>query len=802
MADLLAQYKNWIQQYATQFGVDPKLAEAMILHESSNNPNAVSTKGAAGLTQLMPATAAQMGVTDINNPEQQIAGGIKYLSQQLKRYGSTELALAAYNAGPGAVNKFNGIPPYKETQDYVARIMSTYNSAKAADPKAFTGTPAGSNGTAQTQGQTLQDLNKSTSSGYSAAAGITADSIQQLDNLIRGMPNTPGAVAEAGKASIQAIDTLSQQSKDMVTATYDQIAAGDATRRQILQQLLGRDNYNPLQDQSNPAVTSANLAAIEGRLNATIAAEQKVQDATLTTNPSAYIQRMLLGNQYTEGRQLLQQQAADLTSVSNNTRNTIEANAKLATDATVADPTIAQNKLNADLKVAELQAKAIETKGQVGVQVANAQTEQMKTIAQLMGYKVDLANKQAAQTEQANAASAASVTAPLDYRAKVASTTSAEANATIAGLDAAQSAKFNDAKTTLMDLTTKVQTEQQRAALIDAKVKLDVVTKLADQGTLSDVAYYEAMAAASKARQTFGAELISETGGTAANNAKVGVMDAAAAVASAPIRNAATQEEWTIKANEYAKIIGAEQAFKDGAAKLGIAQPTNSEKLTVDQKTALAAASAGGQLGGNPIVAARVASELGVLNSAKYPGLQATVSALSQLKFKSEDKMVSAFTMKAEEQAMLSPKEINTKIDEQFGTVTENSNVFNGNVNPYGLVPPIPELVTNIKSQPLRDVLTSKPPTAEDMVSLATFAKYLKTNSGGSPAKAGNMLAEYVRASIDYNNTNKGFDVLGIQPQSGLKLDAGWGIEELDLSVPADAIRYYARVAIPNKLFR
>ena len=151
---------------------------------------------------------------------------------------------------------------------------------------------------------------------------------------------------------------------------------------------------------------------------------------------------------------------------------------------------------------------------------------------------------------------------------------------------------------------------------------------------------------------------------------------------------------------------------------------------------------------------------------------------------------------------MLSPKEINAKIGEQFGTVTENSNVFNGNTNPYGLVPPIPELITNIKSQPLKDALTSKPPTTEDMVSLATFAKYLKTNSGGSPAKAGNMLAEYVRASMDYNNTNKGFDVLGIQPQSGLKLDAGWGLGELDLSVPADAIRYYAKVAIPNTLFR
>ena len=797
------QYRAWIQQYSAQFGVDPKLAEAMILQESTNDPNAVSNKGASGLTQLMPGTAAEMGVTDLSNPEQQIAGGIKYLGLQLQKYGTPELALAAYNAGPGAVNRYNGIPPFKETQNYVSKIMSTYTAAKAADPNAFGGdsTAAATTGN-DAQSKALQDLGNSTAAGYNKAADATSQGIKQIDALMGSLPDPTAAVTAAGKSAVDAITTLSQESKNKVTATYDQIAAGDAVRREILTKLLGRDNYNPIADNSVAATTSANLSAIESRLNATVAAEQKMQDATIMTNPAAYIQRMILGNQYTEGRQALVQQSQSLKTAADNTRTTIDANAKLATDAQVADPTIAQNRLNAELDVAELQAKATETQGKFGVDIAYAQADQVKSLAQLMGYKVDLVGKQATQTAQANEAAANAVTAPLEMRAKTANVKTAEANATIAGLDAAQSVKFNAAKTELMDLTTKVQTEQQRAALIDAQVKLDAVEKLAGQGTLNDLAYYEAMAAASKARQSFGAEFISETGGTAANTARVGAMDAAAAVAAAPIRNAATQEEWMIKANEYAKVIGAEQAMKDGAAKLGITQPTNSEKLTVDQKTALAAASAGGQLGGNPIVAARVASELGVLNSAKYPGLQATVSALSQLKFKSEDKLVSAFSLKAEEQAMLSPKEINAKINEQFGTVTVNSNVFNGNINPYGLVPPIPELITNIKSQPLKDALTSKPPTAEDMVSLATFAKYLKTNSGGSPVKAGNMLAEYVRASMDYNNTNKGFDVLGIQPQSGLNLDAGWGLGELDLSVPADAIRYYAKVAIPNTLFR
>lgn len=97
---------------------------SMIKQESNFDPNAISSKGAGGLMQLMPETAKSLGVTDINDPRQNIAGGSKYFAQMMDKFKKPELAVAAYNAGPGAVTKYGGIPPYDETQNYVDKVLS------------------------------------------------------------------------------------------------------------------------------------------------------------------------------------------------------------------------------------------------------------------------------------------------------------------------------------------------------------------------------------------------------------------------------------------------------------------------------------------------------------------------------------------------------------------------------------------------------------------------------------------------------------------------------------------------------
>ena len=128
-------FEPWILENASVHNVRPELVRAVIQAESAFNPSARSHKGAMGLMQLMPATAAELGVTDPYDPEQNIRGGVAYLKSLLARYDhNEELALAAYNAGPGAVERYGAVPPYRETRNYIARIKSHSDVVKAAAP--------------------------------------------------------------------------------------------------------------------------------------------------------------------------------------------------------------------------------------------------------------------------------------------------------------------------------------------------------------------------------------------------------------------------------------------------------------------------------------------------------------------------------------------------------------------------------------------------------------------------------------------------------------------------------------------
>jgi soluble lytic murein transglycosylase-like protein len=136
----LIAFQSAIESSARKYRVDPALVRAVIHAESAFRPGAKSNKGASGLMQLMPGTARDMGVVNVMSPEDNIQGGVKYLAWLLEQNsGNTMLATAAYNAGPNAVKRYNGMPPYEETRTYVKRVKILYDRYKKEMNKTFSG---------------------------------------------------------------------------------------------------------------------------------------------------------------------------------------------------------------------------------------------------------------------------------------------------------------------------------------------------------------------------------------------------------------------------------------------------------------------------------------------------------------------------------------------------------------------------------------------------------------------------------------------------------------------------------------
>ena len=131
---LLDTWDPLILAAASRYYLDPELIKSVVLAESGMNPNALSSAGAMGLMQLMPGTAADLGVTDPWDPAQNIDGGSRYIREQLDNFGDLRRAIAAYHAGPGNVRRYGGVPPFEATQTYVARVLDLYEMFRTERP--------------------------------------------------------------------------------------------------------------------------------------------------------------------------------------------------------------------------------------------------------------------------------------------------------------------------------------------------------------------------------------------------------------------------------------------------------------------------------------------------------------------------------------------------------------------------------------------------------------------------------------------------------------------------------------------
>lgn len=203
---ILATYGTDINEASNTYGIAPELLASLIYQESRGNPKAVSPVGAMGLTQMMPDTARYLGVKDPFNPKEAIHGGAKYLREQYDKFGNVESALAAYNAGPGNVQKYGGIPPFKETQKYVPSILGRVQNRSIGTntaPKSFSSYDDASSALDQIMGGGASNTPQQASAqppSYKSSFNSYDDASSVLDQLVGPMEQPQGVTAPEAPA--------------------------------------------------------------------------------------------------------------------------------------------------------------------------------------------------------------------------------------------------------------------------------------------------------------------------------------------------------------------------------------------------------------------------------------------------------------------------------------------------------------------------------------------------------------------------------------------------------------------------
>jgi hypothetical protein len=243
-------------QAADTYGVSSNLLKSIARAESNFNTSAVSSAGACGVMQLMPSTAATLGVTDIYDPTQNIMGGAKYIAQLLNKYsGNTTLALAAYNAGSAAVDTYGGIPPYTETQNYVSKVLSYLNGTFEVDysDAGTTSTTVDSSLSADgvsTADDTAADSTDTTTNTFSVTVqqGIDWDNVTGAD-----VDASASVIDDAEVASVSAaadVDASASDTDDtaMVAASLDDAddpELAKAQAKELINQIIELQSSNP-----------------------------------------------------------------------------------------------------------------------------------------------------------------------------------------------------------------------------------------------------------------------------------------------------------------------------------------------------------------------------------------------------------------------------------------------------------------------------------------------------------------------------------------------------------------------------
>ena len=400
----MATYKELAEKYSAQYGVPLELVLSVMSQESQGKTNAVSPKGASGLMQLMPETAKGLGVTDIFDVEQNVEAGVKYLGQQLQEFGTTELALAAYNAGPGAVRKYNGIPPFAETQKYVSNIIGNRlpQAKQAVQGKAYD----------LSGGKGVLDINAEVGGASSKAASPTASgtdalsvsrqSLQQVQQLLAG--GLPQADYEAASASsLNALRGNLNNTRAALDVGQRRLEEQAAMGNQQTQMLLDRYNQDPAKANSRSARNAQMISDLQEGLENTILAKRQRAGANLFNNPAGFMENLLLGNPYARGQKDIEAELDLLTKSNNNMTSTINNQRGLLTAATATPSSVITQGMQNQIALAGLEKDVGLAEADAPVKISEAKTNallaQVGAVREVASSATSLANAERAAAQ-------------------------------------------------------------------------------------------------------------------------------------------------------------------------------------------------------------------------------------------------------------------------------------------------------------------------------------------------------------------------------------------------------------------